>query len=161
PPRTGWRERAEEPHARREIHARIASRSTKMSAWVSPNRARVFQTPRNDGHVLECGGVPPLLRKTLVSFRPRLRRRSKSGGAPPHSKTQAKLDAAVTLNPNPETSSGSASAWSHPPEQIYPSSSYRDRERAPALCGSPCLTLPRPPIRSLPGRRWPLRHPAR
>src|SRR5436190_17761759 len=82
------------------------------------NHDRVFQTPRNDGRVLECGGVPPLLGKTRVSFRPRLRRRSKSGGAPafaqprslkvrlcdglwrgrpPHSKTQAKLDAANDL----------------------------------------------------------------
>src|SRR5436190_22671113 len=79
------------------------------------NHDRVFQTPPNDGHVLECGGVPPLLGKTRVSFRPRLPRRSKSGGAPafaeprsfkvrlcdglwrgrpPHSKTQAKLGAA-------------------------------------------------------------------
>src|SRR5437762_8048813 len=58
------------------------------------NHPRVFQTPRNDGHVLECGGVPPLLGKTRVSFCPRLPRRSKSGGAPPHSKTQAKLGAA-------------------------------------------------------------------
>src|SRR6266403_46639 len=72
----------------------------------------------NHGHVLECGGVPPLLGKPRVSFRPRLRRRSKSGGTPafaerpllkvrvcdglwrgrpPHSKTQAKLGAANDL----------------------------------------------------------------
>src|SRR5436190_15460824 len=56
--------------------------------------ARVFQPLGSDGHVLECGGVPPLLGKTQVSFRPRLPRRSKSGGAPPHSQTQAKLGAA-------------------------------------------------------------------
>src|SRR5204862_4635631 len=58
------------------------------------NHPRVFQTPRNDGHVLDCGGVPPLLGKTRVSFRPRLPRRSESGGAPPHSKTHAQLGAA-------------------------------------------------------------------
>jgi len=37
-----------------------------------------------------------------------------------------------------------------PAEQICPSSSYRDRERAPRFADRPCLTLPRPPIRSLP-----------
>ena len=57
---------------------------------------RVLQAPRNDGHVVECGGVPPLSRKTQRFF-PWLRRRSKSGGAPPHSTTQAKLSAATDV----------------------------------------------------------------
>ncbi len=79
------------------------------------NHARVFQTPRNDGHVLECGGAPPLLRKMRVSFRPRLPRRSKSGGAPPHSKTQAKLGAANDALRN--LSKISTNSLRHPPHQ--------------------------------------------
>src|SRR5204863_7075202 len=63
------------------------------------NHTRVFQTPRNDGHVLECGGVPPLLRKMRVFFRSRRQRRSNSGGAPPHSKTPANLGAANDKTP--------------------------------------------------------------
>ena len=68
-----------------------APTSQHPCAKVTP---RVLQVLRNDGHVVECGGVPPLWRKTRVSFRSQLRRRSKSGGAPPHSITQAKPCAA-------------------------------------------------------------------
>jgi hypothetical protein len=53
-----------------------AAAGLTMTCFVTrtKNHARAFQTPRNDGHVLECGGVPPLLGKPRVSFRPRLRR---------------------------------------------------------------------------------------
>ena len=72
-------------------HARHPRRAGHPCAKVTP---RVLQVLRNDGHVVECGGVPPLWRKTRGSSRAQLSRRSKSGGAPPRSTTQAKLRAA-------------------------------------------------------------------
>ena len=41
---------------------------------VANRRAELIAT-RNDGHVVECGGAPPLLRNTRASFRPRLQRK--------------------------------------------------------------------------------------
>ena len=39
--------------------------SLPMTCWVTRPRIKpaFVQTPRNGGHVVECGGVPPLLRK--------------------------------------------------------------------------------------------------
>src|SRR4029077_5838181 len=45
------------------------------------------------------------------------------------------------------------------PEGICPSSNYRVRECARALCGGSFPKPPLPPIRNLPGRRSPLPHP--
>src|SRR5689334_10036787 len=48
--------------------------------------------PPNNGHVVECGGAPPLLGEGLRSsfkLSPSHRQPTESGGAPPHSTTQA------------------------------------------------------------------------
>src|SRR5438552_3988413 len=46
------------------------------------------------------------------------------------------------------------------PGDIYPSSNCPDRERVPALCGSPFPKPLPPPIRNSPDRPMPLPHPA-
>src|SRR5436190_14195755 len=56
--------------------------------WFSVGYKKTSLAAHNFACVVECGGAPPLLRENRESpSGPRLRRRSKSGGTPPHSTT--------------------------------------------------------------------------